>query len=105
LEPAFGTIGRLGIVLGEKLTDGIVGRITNRRQRRWRDRGDKQQTRERKALHRPHYRADYAATMPALREDVANDSAGHIRQPEVAAAVSIRQFGVIDAEQVKDGGV
>src|SRR5690349_17255101 len=31
--------------------------------------------------------------------------AGYVGEPEIAAAVTVRQFRVLDAEQVQDGGV
>ena len=40
-----------------------------------------------------------------LRDQVVQHGARHVGQPEVAAAVAIGQFGVVDAEQVQDGGV
>ena len=40
-----------------------------------------------------------------LGEDFRNDPAGDVSQSEVAAAVTIRQFGVVDPEQVQDRGV
>src|SRR5438105_1986424 len=40
-----------------------------------------------------------------LRDDVVDDGARDVREPEVAAAVPVRQLRVIDAEQVEDGRV
>src|SRR5262245_3739797 len=38
-------------------------------------------------------------------DDVVDDRSRDVRQPEVAAAISIGKPGVVDAEQIKDGRV
>src|SRR5262249_6463894 len=55
------------------------------------------------ALKGPRY--DYPPALPALpalRNNLVNHVARNVREPEVAAAVTIGQLRVIDAEQVKD---
>jgi hypothetical protein len=45
------------------------------------------------------------AKICGLRDDIVNDVSGYVRQPEITAAVTIRQFGVIDAEQIQNRGM
>ena len=40
-----------------------------------------------------------------LRGDVPHDVSRHIRQPEVAAAVAVRELRVVQTHQVQDGGM
>src|SRR5688500_12939807 len=42
---------------------------------------------------------------PRSGEDFRHNTAGDISQPEVATAITIRQLGVIDPEQVQDRGM
>src|SRR6202043_2273971 len=39
------------------------------------------------------------------RYDIVNHVPGHVGQPEIAAAVTVGQFGVIDAQQIQNCGV